>query len=242
MNTPKLKSLIKECITEVMSEATMGRRLKGRRRKMFVLVGPPSVGKSTWIKKTFGNKKLYVINRDSIVESVASKYGWTYDDMFAAPPMDAVEGDVDPKYGKVVASPKWMTWQKTVFDKVLEANGKVQSAMNEKVSGAVGSGRDIVVDMTNMNSQSRMGALKAISGYEKDFEKIAVVFEWKGNEELIKSIAIKRAEAAKRMGKSKTIPPAAFDRMFKSFEKVSKSEGFDKIVNVNTISKLKSIR
>jgi len=45
----------------------------------------------------------------------------------------------------------------------------------------------------------------------------------------------KRAEVAKRMGKSKTIPPAAMQRMFSSFQDVSPEEGFDKVVPVDKI-------
>jgi GTPase SAR1 family protein len=84
--------------------------------KLFVLVGPPSVGKSMWIKSTFKNKKPYVINRDDIVDEVLSGYGWTYDDMFVTLPEDANIGDTDEK------APGWMTWTKTVFSTVFEAN------------------------------------------------------------------------------------------------------------------------
>jgi predicted kinase len=52
-----------------------------KNKKIFVLVGPPSVGKSTWIKSTFGEIEPYVISRDNLVEQVAAKeYGWTYED------------------------------------------------------------------------------------------------------------------------------------------------------------------
>jgi hypothetical protein len=202
------------------------------RKKIFVLVGPPSVGKSTWIQNTF-TEEPYVINRDDLVEQVASEYGWTYDDLFVAPPPDSVEGEEDPKYGKVVKSPSFMTWQPLSYDKVLEANNKVQALFTDRVSSAVPSGKDIVVDMTNMNAGARKGALNAIRGSEDQYEKIAVVFSFEGAEETIKAIAAKRAEAAKRAGKSKTIPAAAFDRMFKSFQMVSKDEGFDQIVSVD---------
>ena len=50
-------------------------------KTIWVLVGPPSVGKSTWINKTFGESKPYIINRDDIAEKVAEEYGWTYDDI-----------------------------------------------------------------------------------------------------------------------------------------------------------------
>jgi hypothetical protein len=208
-----------------------------KKRKMIVLVGPPSVGKSTWIKSNFPN--AYIINRDDIVDKVASSYGWTYDDMFATPPIDAQVGDSDEKFGNVVTAPSWMTWAKTIFDKVQEANGKVQQLMNSKVSGANPSGQDIVVDMTNMNAGSRKSAMKAIEGNEDKYHKVAVDFRFKGAEDVIKKMAEKRAEAAQRMGKSKTIPPAAFDRMFSSYEEPTTAEGFDEIRAEDTIEDLK---
>tara|TARA_Y100000389_G_scaffold174111_1_gene183800 strand:+ start:1807 stop:2460 length:654 start_codon:yes stop_codon:yes gene_type:complete len=207
------------------------------KRKMLVLVGPPSVGKSTWIASNY--QEAYVINRDEIVESVASSYGWTYDDMFATPPVDAEIDGVDEKYGTVKESPSWMSWSDTIFDKVFEANGKVQKLMNNKVSQAHPSNKDVVVDMTNMNSNSRKNAMKAMEGNEDDYHKVAVDFKFKGAEEVIKKMALKRAESAKRMGKSKTIPSDVFDKMFSSYSKPSTSEGFDEIVSVDNIENLK---
>ena len=209
-------------------------------KTIFVLVGPPSVGKSTWIKNTF-DETPYIINRDDIVEKVASGYGWTYDDMFASPPQDSQVGEVDEKYGNVIESPAWMTWQNTVFDKVLEANSKVQQIFGNRVADAAPSGKDIVVDMTNMNAGSRKGALKAIEGADDAYKKVAVVFDFEGAEEAIQAVAQKRAEAAKRMGKSKTIPPAAFKRMFGAYQKVDPSEGFDEVVSVDNREALRQL-
>jgi len=209
-------------------------------KKIFVLVGPPSIGKSTWIKNTF-EEAPYIINRDDIAESVASEYGWTYDDMFSSPPPGSTVGEKDSKYGKVIESPSWMTWQPLSFDKVIEANNKVQDLFSQKVAGAVPSGLDIVIDMTNMNSGARARALESVEGREEEYEKIAVDFKFEGAEELIKKVAHNRTETAKRMGKSKTIPPAAFDRMFKAYEKPSPAEGFDQIVDVDNRDLLKDL-
>jgi hypothetical protein len=211
------------------------------KKKIYVLVGPPSVGKSTWIQNTFSEQDPYIISRDDLVDQVAEEYGLTYDDLFVAPPPDAKEGDSDEKYGNVVKSPSFMTWQPLSYDKILQANGKVQSLFTKRVASAVPSGQDIVVDMTNMNAGARKSALNAIKGSEQDYEKIAVVFKFEGAEDLIKAVAQKRAEAAKRAGKSKTIPPAAFDRMFKAFQQVSKDEGFDQIVSVDNTEVLSQI-
>jgi flagellar biosynthesis GTPase FlhF len=245
-----LKNIIKESINSVFEadyyddvddDAYRAARKRGfselKKRKMIVLVGPPSVGKSTWIESNFPT--AYIISRDDIVDKVASSYGWTYDDMFATPPADAQVGDSDEKFGNVVAAPSWMTWAKTIFDKVQEANGKVQQLMNSRVSGAHPSGQDVVVDMTNMNAGSRKSAMKAIEGNEDKYHKVAVDFKFKGAEDVIKKMAEKRAEAAQRMGKSKTIPPNVFDKMFSSYQEPVEAEGFDEIISVDNIENLK---
>ena len=208
-------------------------------KTIYVLVGPPSVGKSTWIKQTFNKIQPFVINRDDIVEKVAEQYNWTYDDLFQVPIKDVEkEGDIHEKYGTVVKSPAYMTWQPLSYDKVIEANKKVQDIFNQRVAQGKGE-ENIVVDMTNMNAGARKGALKAIEGAEGEYRKIAVVFNFKGAEDIIKKIAVKRSEEMKAQGKSKTIPPEAFDRMFSNFQQVSSEEGFDEVVNVDNIEKLK---
>ena len=136
-----------------------------------------------------------------------------------------------------------MTWAQSVFSLVMEANGKVQSAFNQRVSGAVPRfddvKPDIVVDMTNMNVAARSRALQAVSGdrskshYQGGYEKIAVDFKFEGVEEIVMRVAQKRAEAAQRMGKSKTIPRSAMERMFNAYERPTLDEGFDSIVEVD---------
>jgi hypothetical protein len=55
----------------------------------------------------------------------------------------------------------------------------------------------------------------------------------------VKKVAEKRAEVAKEMGKSKTIGPAVFDKMFASYREVSSDEGFDEIINIDNSESLK---
>ena len=207
-------------------------------KSIYVLVGPPSVGKSTWIKQTFDKIQPFVINRDDIVEKVADQYGWTYDDLFQTPINNIdKEGDKHEKYGTVIKSPIGSR-DPLSYDKVLEANKKVQDIFNQRV--AQGKGKEnIVVDMTNMSAGARKGALKTIEGDEDEYHKVAVVFNFKGAEDIIKKIAAKRSEEMKAQGKSKTIPPEAFDRMFSNFQQVSSDEGFDEVVNVDNIEKFK---
>lgn len=230
------KSYLKRLIRESFS-AIFESDYTDKKRKMIVLVGPPSVGKSTWIKSNFPN--AYIINRDDIVEKVAASYGWSYDDIYVTPPSDAEIGDVDEKFGNVIPAPEWMTWTKTVFDKVKEANEKIKPLMNYRMSGAHDSDQDVVVDLTHMTKSERDATIKELESDGDEYYKVAVDFEFKGAEDIIKKVAEKRAETAKRMGKSKTIPSASFDRMFSSYEEPTKDEGFDEIISVDNIENLK---
>jgi hypothetical protein len=126
------------------------------------------------------------------------------------------------------------------YDKILDAHGKVAELFTQRVSDARNY-ETIIVDMTNMNSGSRKSALNAIKGFESEYKKIAVVFKFKGSEDLIKQVAKKRAEEAKKIGKSKTIPDTAFDRMFQSYQEVTPDEGFDEVIEVDNTSTLKSV-
>jgi hypothetical protein len=210
------------------------------KKKIFVLVGPPSVGKSTWIKNTFPEKP-YVINRDDIAENIANQMGLTYDDMFATPPPDAQIGDTNPKYGKVIKSPPYMTWQPLSYQNVLEANDKIANLLKDKINNATSQDKDIVVDMTNMSAKARQNALNAIKGKESEYEKIAVVFPFQGAENIIKKVNKKRAEEIKAKGGSKTVPDHAFDRMFATFQDVHPDEGFDQIITKDNRELLKQL-
>lgn len=206
---------------------------EAKKKSIFVLIGPPSVGKSTWIEKTFAGKDPYIINRDSIVEQIAESMGMTYDEMFVAPQSDESIGQENPKYGIVTKSPAFMTWQPLSYSKILKANSIINDKLKEKISGAINSDKDIIVDMTNMTINARKQALRAIEGKEEDYNKIAVVFNFSGAEEIIKKMSKKRSEEIKAKGGSKTIPENVLDRMMSSFQEVSPSEHFDEIINVD---------
>lgn len=210
------------------------------KRKIFVLVGPPSVGKSTLIKNTFHDEP-YIINRDIIVDRIAGRLQMTYDDMFMAPPPNSQVGDNHPKYGRVFPSPAFMTWQPLSYDKIVQANNQINSDLRQRISRAVESGQNIVVDMTNMNVKARKSALEAVKGQEEGFHKVAVIFPFQGSEDVIKKVAAKRSKEIRDSGGSKTIPDSAFDRMFSSFEEVSSSEGFDDIVMYDNRELLKNL-
>lgn len=199
-------------------------------KKIYILIGPPAVGKSTWVKNNLGNQDLHVINRDEIVEEVAEENDLTYDDMFAKPGQDKNIGDKQEKYGEVIQSPSWMTWQPLSWSKISELNTEIQKRFDQKVSDSSGKSC-VVVDMTNMSKKSRKGILdKVIAATGSEYKKIAVDFEFRGFEGVIKSAAKRRSEEYKSRGSSKTIGDDVIDRMISQYEPPTLDEGFDEII------------
>jgi len=210
-----------------------------KNRIIYVLIGPPAIGKSTWIKNMTDPANTFVVNRDEIVEQVADSIGFTYDDLYVYPPNDAEIGNIDEKYGKVIASPEYIFWSPTVFDKVLQANKSIKNTFYQKLEDAKNTNKNVVIDLTNLKTNERLDCLDRV-GQPGDV-RIAVVFKFINKEKVIKAVAKKRAEATKRMGKSKTIPDSAFDRMISGYQPPTPEERYDKIIYSDTIPQLKKL-
>ena len=201
------------------------------KKKLYVLVGPPSVGKSSWIRKwkVENQEQPFIISRDDIVEEVAKDIGFSTDELFIHPdPKISSPGDVYPKYGVVQVSPTWMK-NKLSYSNVLKANDEVENRLNARKVAAVNSGQTIILDMTNMNKKSRARALKIVAGRENEFEKIAVDFKFQGVESVIKTVAKMRAKVAAAQGIPKDVPENFIDDMINAYEPPTLSEGFDRI-------------
>lgn len=105
----------------------------------------------------------------------------------------------------------------------------VESIHKSVIRSAVDSGKDIVVDMTNMGQRARRRALSIIRGHEEDYEKIAVVFDFRGMESLVHSSVEKRAKELQDKHLSRKIVQDMMDR----FEMPTYDEGFDEIIVVD---------
>ena len=213
-------------------------------KNIYVLVGPPSIGKSTWVSNTFKDTPPFIISRDDIVDEVADEYGLTYDEMFSAPPSGSTIGEIHSKFGKVIQTPTRevhdVKFAKLIYDKVWEANNEVYHRYQERMKEARGKD-NIVIDRTNMTPKERKEAFEIIEGIEDQYHKVAVVFTFKGIEEIIKKVNLKRAEELKKLGRYKTIPGEVFNRMFSRYQEVGKDEGFDEIINIDNSEALRRI-
>lgn len=111
----------------------------------------------------------------------------------------------------------------------------IEQAERQQVTNAVASGKDIVIDKTNMSAKSRRNAFKAIRGNEADFDKVAVVFDFRGMEQdVLRSVEMRAAAEG-----DKHIPPDDVINTMNRFEMPSYEEGFDDIIIVDPAQALR---
>ena len=199
-------------------------------KDLYILVGPPAVGKSTWLAQNLVDKNPHIISRDAAVEKVASELGWIYDDLFASPSASEQVGDIHPKFGKVV-----FDCNRLSYTNVVRANEKVHKIFMGEAYAA--NDKDcVVIDMTHMSRKARKTSLKFIKN-RGQYKKTAVVFTFQGNEGLIKEVAKLRSQK----NGQKNISDEVYDRMFSTWSDVTLDEGFDQILYVDNTQALSNL-
>ena len=119
-----------ECEVIPVKEAyTLLEEEEKEKNKLYVLVGPPGVGKSTYLKNNPGLSDAIVVSRDNIVERVAEENGYTYTEMFGNTP------------------------------ELKELNKQINDELARDINSASNAGKDVVIDMTNLSVGARSGLL-----------------------------------------------------------------------------------
>lgn len=219
------------------------------RKAIYVLVGPPAVGKTSWIKNNIQNKDtpFTIISRDQIIEDqIFPKYKITNNELYTLnPPKDAEVGKVIPgmeKYGIVATRSNG----KKVFSQIATANTEVESLINKEKDAAMRiinnlpkeEPYNIVIDAINATPEERQKVVSMVD-QNKDIKKVAVFFKFKDYRAEIEKRANQRAhQMGKELGgqfiKGREIPSGVFDAIFKRIEKPTESEGFDEVIMVDT--------
>tara|TARA_R110001583_G_scaffold79512_1_gene214875 strand:- start:498 stop:1244 length:747 start_codon:yes stop_codon:yes gene_type:complete len=206
---------------------------------IFMLIGPPSVGKSTWIRENVPD--AFVISSDETVEAAAESHGFSYDDLFAGYPTPAeIESNYEhPEYGPIGDQQiSWKKWAPKAFQKTNLAEKEADDEMTRLKQTSTASGKPIVIDMTNTNAGGRKRIMSQINP-GPNFVKVGVVFEFAGAEEDIKYLAQTRSDLRGLEGKgAKTIPGTAYDRIMGGYQKPAEGE-FDKVIYVDNRGKVK---
>lgn len=198
-------------------------------KTLYVLIGPPAVGKTTFTKES-GIVDSIVINRDDIVEAVAAGHGLTYDEAYAAPTKDAQQGTLVPGYEKFgIVVPSDLTWRESDFELCRTIHREVKEQLSLHLLNASKEEFDVILDMTNLTVKDRSFYMQY---FGDDFKKLAILFDFQGEKTIkkIKERCAKRQEELKQNGRSKNISDATIDRMIASYEPPSVNEGFDDII------------
>ena len=167
------------------------------KKTIFILVGPPSIGKSHWVEDH--QPHAFWLSRDQCVDEVRKPHGLRYSEMFSPQNLGRFRGEIDHLY-------------------------------RLKSGEALSSGRDIVVDMTNMGVKARRRALGIIRGREGEFTTVAVVFDHRGKESLVWDSIQRRAAKLN----DKFVPYFVLRDMFQRFEMPTTGEGFDRVEFADT--------
>lgn len=140
-------------------------------QKIIVMIGQPSVGKTTVVESMGGQKENYIINIDNIFTQVSQENGLKYSEMFVKPKYETPEGSIEEgmeKYGKVVEiynrdTGEFLYKSFENIDKLRGPDGSiVQRRMSELTSNALKQEKNIIVDMTMLTIKDRKTILETI--------------------------------------------------------------------------------
>lgn len=214
---------------------------------IYLLIGPPSIGKSTYIKSSFDPSTTDIISRDDIVQEVALSYGLTYDDLFEFPPTDTPVGVVVPgreKFGKTVETEgRFKSYYPVSYSHIADINKIAEEKLYKQFDSALSSGKSLVIDMTNTKKEGRKDFINRAKSQNKDIKVVAVVFNFQDPDtmDILKKVAEKRRIEDLKKGLKKTITPEVFSRIISAYEPPESSEGFDEIKHVDTLPQLRKI-
>lgn len=208
-------------------------------KHIFMLIGPPSIGKSTWVRENVPD--AFVISSDETVEAAAKKAGFTYDDLFDGyPTEEQIKSNyVHPDYGPIGDQQiDWKSFKPKAFQLTNSAEKEADDELKRLKAIATQSGKPIVIDMTNTSAHLRKKVMDDIKP-GPDFIKVGVIFEFAGAEADIKHLARTRNTLRQLQGKGpKTIPDRAYDSIMGGYQAPEEGE-FDQVIIVDNRGKVK---
>jgi hypothetical protein len=218
------------------------------KRNFFVLIGPPAVGKSSWIENNVKDNRI-IISKDEIIEDVIfPKYNLANKDIFKVPTQDLEVGEEHPEKKKLGRLTKYTRFSKSkgkeveelAFENAHAAGEELNAIYDSELKNAISSDvKNIVVDAIHMTRSNRKTTIDYISGRD-DFNIIGVVFPFKGYEkQILRSAELRAKDFLERYGPEfdRGVSKSDYEEIYKNFEEPSKSEGFDRLITSNRFKK-----
>jgi predicted kinase len=217
------------------------------KKNFYILIGPPAVGKSTWVKQHVG-EDAKIISKDDIIEDIIfPKYNLANKDIFTHAG-DLEVGKEHPekkKLGKVRLNKRFSVSQNKevetkVFDIAYKAGEELNSIYDKRMQEAINSGvNNIVVDAVHSRKSTRKSTIDLVRD-NPQYKIIGVIFPFKGYEKQIQKSADERAKKFLELygpDFDRSVSPEDYQKIYSEYENPSKSEGFDEIINFNRFEK-----
>lgn len=238
--------LILENWRKFASKTSLNEQEEEKEVKLFILIGPPAVGKSTWQKKYFAGipkDQILEINRDDIIKKKFLSTGFSNKILFSTPPDSIPTGEIDPDkpdFGKVIQY-EFGGKVRRAYENIYKAVDKINSVYYKRLKEAhSGYYPYVVFDGLYSTPEDRKKVIDFFS-HLKNVKKIAVFFEFQGHEDDIYDRSIKRTQKMeKQFGSVKgrtfdrRISKDQYDKIFAKMVPPTKEEpaNFDVVMNV----------
>jgi len=216
-----------------------------KKRNFYILIGPPAVGKTSWVKKHVTGDSV-VISKDDIIEDVIfPKYKLANKDIFKVPIGDLEPGDEHPtkkKLGKVISYKRFSRSkgeevEERAFEKAYAAGEELNKLFDSKMKDAISSNvENIIVDAIHMSKSTRSSTIDYVRGIN-DFKIIGVIFPFQGYETQIFNSAENRAkDFLEKYGPEfdRGVEWSDYEEIYKKYQEPSESEGFDELVTASS--------
>lgn len=217
------------------------------KKEIYVLIGPAAIGKTTYINNTgISEDKRSVVSRDEVVAVISKKYDLDFDDLYIFPPKQALIGDFVPgfeKHGRVIESPQLIRHLYPIsYEYINNINAEIYHAFYNTFQHAIRTDSPyIFVDRVHMRKEERVSYFPFLEPNRHRFYVTAVLFNFEDADTLDiieKASEIRRSEMAKT-GRFRTVPRKAQENMIRFYQEPTLEEGFDAIIKVDTLPKIR---
>lgn len=218
------------------------------KKEIYTLVGPASIGKTTFLEKAgFPKDRLCIVSRDEIVARVSEKYNLSFDDLYHFPPHDSTIGTYISgfeKYGQVIESPFVVKHLHPFsYEYLNSVNAEINYAFYNEFQTAIRNPNIdyIAIDRVHLRRAERNAYFHYLEFDRSAFVTCAVLFNFE-DPDALDVIALaseyRTAGMIARGERFRTVKRKVQEDMIKFYEPIIEGE-FDSVIKVNTLPEIR---